>query len=118
MNDRPPGDGLEALEQRNSILERAILALLAQHIIEETVSPGASIKRFEGPDLGDPPPGICQVCLEHVEEWEEYYVLVTMDRHEHPLHRKCLDEYMESQVQSHGRGRTNNLSIERPGRPR
>jgi len=90
-------------------LERTLLALLALHIIEETVSPGASIKRFDGPDETNPPNDRCQICLEFVEEGQGHYVLKTMDMSDHALHSACLEAYMETQIHSHGRGRTNNL---------
>ncbi len=96
-------------EDRRAMLERTLLALLALHVIEETVSPGASIKRFDGPYEGNPPNDRCQMCLEFVEEGQGHYILTTMDRNEHALHSVCLETYMETQIQSHGRGRTNNL---------
>jgi len=98
------------------MLERTLLALLGLHVVEETVGPGAALKSFSGPAEASREEGRCPICLEFVDAGEESYRLTTMDREHHHFHRACLDDYMESQVRSHGRSSTNNLILGRPGR--
>lgn len=99
---------------RLQMVERTLLALLALNVVEETTAPGVAIKSFEGPNDGPAPLGRCPLCLEFVEDGEQYYVLIDMNDVEHPFHRSCLEWYMETQVQSHGRGESYNSKHQRP----